>query len=168
MKVPEGILNFHRTFKYNIQKNQMMEQIQKQVKKTVLSHLDIYRYELGISYDRDEHDEGLWIECEEEGYVYNAKQKWEPLSTSVKVSEFNGEYWVTVSTGNVFLECFGIQINGNEVTIDDKLREPDRGFWEGKKNVLFSFHILEQEFRDYEKKSGRKAKLTQLKDRYGD
>ena len=103
-----------------------------------------------------------------EGYVYNIKQEWEPLSTSVKVSEFNGELWVTVSTENVFLECFGIQINGNVVTIDDKLREPDRGFWEGKRKVLFSFRILEEEFREYEKKAVRKAKLTQLKDRYDD
>lgn len=145
-----------------------MEELKKQVRTIVLSHLDIYRYELGISYDPDNVDENLWIECEEEGFIYNTKQEWEPLSPSVKVSEFNEEYWVTVSTENVFLECFGIQINRNEVTIDDKLREPDRGFWEGKRKVLFSFRILEEEFREYEKKSGRKAKLTQLKDRYGD
>lgn len=145
-----------------------MEQIQKQVKKIVLSHLDIYRYELGISYDRDEHDEDLWIECEEEGYVYNTKQEWEQLSPFVKVIEFKGEFWVTVSTENVFLECFGIQINGNEVTLNDKRKEPDSGFWEGKRKVLFLFRILEEEFRDYEIKRGRKAKLEKINDRYGD
>jgi hypothetical protein len=151
-----------------IWKTDTMEELKKQVRKIALSHLDIYRYELGISYDRDELSEDLWIECEEEGYVYNMKQEWEPLSPFVKVSELNSEYWVTVSTENVFLECFGIQIKGNEVTLDTLRKDPENGFWKGNKKVLFSFVIEEVEFREHENKRDRKAKLTHLKERYGD
>jgi hypothetical protein len=143
-----------------------MEELKRQVRKIVLSHLDEYRSELGISYDRDENSEDLMIECEEEGYVYWSKQEWEPLSPFVRVSEFNGEYWVTVSTDIVFLECFGIQINGNKVWLDDSRKEPQYEFWDSKKKVLFSFNIEEEEFREYEVKRDRKAKLETINEKY--
>ena len=139
-----------------------MEELKKQVRKIVLSHLDKYRDELGISFDRDEDSDDLWIECEEEGYIYNRKQEWEPLSPVVEVSEFNGEYWVTVSTENVSLEYFGILINGNEVILDDLREKTECEFWEGKRHTLFSFLIDQQEFRSYEINRGRKAKLKTI------
>jgi hypothetical protein len=140
-----------------------MEELKKQVRKIVLNHLDKYRDELGISYYCDQNSPDLWIECEEEGYVYWSKQEWEPLSPIVRVSEFHGKFWVTVSTENVFLECFGIQINGNIVTIDNNRTEPDHEFWQGYRPTMLAFLIQEEEFREFERKMDRKAKLENLK-----
>ena len=145
-----------------------MKTLIEQVRQIVLSHFEKYRWQVGISYDPENVVEDLMIECDGDGFTYFAYQQWEPLSPYIAVTKFKGFDWVTVATEYTFLECFCIRINGNEVTIDDTLKEPEKRFWVVELQAYLSFQIQEQEFREYEIKRERIAKLKRIEERWGE